>query len=343
MKIRVGLRGAAGLLGSRFAATVARVSDMELSVGIFKNDATLARMLERHKFGGSLAQVLPRKMYLDEPEKVVAEMNDSTEGALHFLPLCALDLKRECDIVVDAAASSKHHALQAQYQEFPGCVILQDGSYPYGRLIAPPLITPPQGGNRYRQGGCFLSGVVPVLTAFQDILKSVRIYLVMQYDGRDTDFTITERLNTFRVADAYIPRMNDELSQLFPETEIVVGQVIQIPGMLHYSVNLEAEIHHSISKEAVLERLANLPRVRVLPDSVMSTYEVNLVRVLDEKVPPIMVFGGSLQVKRNSLRMMLALYYRTLAVLPNIDAVRMLARGMDPMEAMKKTDEDMGF
>jgi len=346
-RIRIGLRGAAGLLGSRFAAAITQTKDMCLAVGIFKKDATLTRMIERAKFGGPIVRdALPNVMYLEESDEVVERMNEDGMSP-RFRSIKELDLARDCDIVVDAATSAKHHGLQEQYQKFPGSVLLQDGCFPYGRLIAPPLVAPPQGGNRYRQGGCFLSGVVPVLAAFKDMVRSARIHLVMQHDGRDADFTITERLNSFKVADEYIPRMQDELSQLFPGTEMVVESVIQIPGMLNYAVTLEIETGASISREDVRHRLTTRPRIRVLPDSVMSTYDVNLTRVIDDRVPPILVFGGSLQVSdRGSgsvIRMKLALYYRTLAVLPNIDAVRMLALKMNPQDAMRATDWDMKF
>lgn len=348
-KIRVGIRGAAGLLGSRLAAAIAQSRDMELTVGVFKNDQTLQRMVDRYEFGGPLAlSTFPKKLYLDEPANVITKLNSSFERlCLKFRPIQELELRQSCDIVVDAASSAMGHALQGQYQQFPGPVILQDGEYPRGRLISPPLIAVSQGGNRFRQGGCFLSGVVPVLAAFRDVARSTRIHLVMQYDGRESDFLITERVNTFRIADVYIPRMEDELAQLFPKIEIVVESVIQIPGMLHYAVSLEVEAGSELSISAVVERLRSIPRVRVLPDSVMSTYDINLARVIDDRVPPILVFGGSLQVvSRGSgsvVRMKIALYYRTLAVLPNIDAIRILMRGVDPLEAMRQTDHDMGF
>ncbi|MBI2010662.1 MAG: hypothetical protein HYS89_00250 [Candidatus Colwellbacteria bacterium] len=346
-KVRVGIRGAAGLLGSRLAIAIAQSKDMELAVGIFKYDPTLQRLLDRYDFGGPLARsALPKKVYLDEPEDTIARLN-SGSGFLRFHPVEQLDLGQTCDIVIDAAAPGMRHALQKQYQAFPGAVILQDGEYPRGRLISPPLVAPPQGGNKFRQGGCFLSGVVPVLAALRDVARSVRIHLVMQYDGRESDFLVTERVNTFRIADAYIPRMEDELKQLFPEMEIVVESVIQIPGMLHYAVSLEIETRSVILASTIIERLGSVPRVRVLPDSVMGTYDINLARVIDDRVPPILVFGGSLRVtpkgKATVLRLKLALYYRTLAVLPNIDAIRILARSADPLEAMGQTDKDMGF
>lgn len=346
--IRVGIRGAAGLLGSRLATYIARTKDIQLTVGIFRNDPTLQRMIDRYKFGGPLVRnSFPKQMYLDERDEIITEINKKVIGITTFLPVRELDLKQSCDVIIDAATPTTKHVLQAQYQEFSGPIILQDGVYPCGRLIAPPIIAPPQAGNRFRQGGCFLSGVVPVLAVFRDIAKSVRMHLVMQYDGREKDFLITERVNTFRIADMYIPRMNDELAQLFPDTEITIESVIQIPSMLHYAVCLEIETRSPISTSEVLEQLGDSPRIRVLPDSVMGTYDINLARVIDDRIPPILVFGGSVKIishgDNSLIRMKLALYYRTLAVLPNIDAIRILGQGMDPIIAMRKTDQDAGF
>ena len=65
------------------------------------------------------------------------------------------------------------------------------------------------------------------------------------------------------------------------------------------------------------------------------------------RIPPIAVLGSTLEVVRSdtstNIRVVLALYYRTLAVIPNLDAIRILAQGMDPLAAMRQTDRDMGF
>lgn len=345
--IRVAVRGASGLLGSRFLAAVGRTADIRVTAGIVKNDPTLTRLIERCAFGGPLErQALPEKLYLDENSEIIERLNKEHVGLIAFRPLRELNIAASCDVVIDAAMG-KDHVLQPQYNTFPGPIILQDGEYPRGRLIAPPLIAPAQGGNRYRQGGCLLSGLAPILHAFRDDLRQVRLHVVMQYDGRDTDFLITERTNTFRLADHYRPRMEEELKQLLPRTQTQVVSVIQIPGMLHYTVTLELELSGSAASAAIRQHLAEQPRLRLLPDSVTGTYEINLARVLDERIPPILVFGGSIATTpysgRTLVRLTLALYYRTLAVLPNLDAIRILCQGYEPLEAMRQTDRDLGF
>ena len=94
-KIRVGIRGAAGLLGTRLASAIAQTSDMRLVVGICKNDATLKRMLSRYEFGGPLIRgSLPEKLYLDEPEATVGQVNRSL-GSQLFKPVTELELGEE--------------------------------------------------------------------------------------------------------------------------------------------------------------------------------------------------------------------------------------------------------
>ena len=59
-----------------------------------------------------------------------------------------------------------------------------------------------------------------------------------------------------------------------------------------------------------------------------------------------MVFANTVRAILNrtyTVRMLAAIYYRTAAVLPNLDAIRILVQGMDPLEAMRQTDRDMRF
>lgn len=346
--VAVCIRGAAGLLGSRLNELISRTPHILVAAGVYKNDATLERLLERAQFAAVNAHPFWRqRCFLDESLDVVTQVNQAQAGRITFEPISALHLNQVCDVVIDAGVG-RDHALQKQYATFSGPIILQDGEYPRGRLIAPPLIAPAQGGNRYRQGGCLLSGIVPVLAPWQQQLCRVRLHIVMQHDGRDADFLITERLNSFRMAEQYRPRLEDELTQLFPGAAILVDSIIQIPGLLHYAVTIEAELQGSWSKAEISETLSHCPRIRILPDGVLGTYEVNLARAVSDSIPPILVFGGSIEANSSApntttVRLCLGLYYRTLAVLPNVDAIHMLAHGLTPLEAMRQTDRAMGF
>lgn len=346
-KIRVAIRGIAGLLGSRLAAAIARTSDMVTTVGIVRDDPTTRRMIEHAKFGsGDWYNSLPPVIHVDGKNDDVAVLTELTTGRFVFRHIDELDLAASCDVVVDAATGRVEGRLGDQYQAFPGPIILQDGVYPTGRLIAPPLVAPAQGGNRWRQGGCFLSGVAPILAAFAKEITDVRFLLVMQYDGREADFTIAERLNTVTIADHYLSRFEEELRELIP-SNIPVGiegeGVVQVPGMLHYVVTLTLRLKRGVGPTVVTNILAQCPRVRVLPAGMVSSYPLNLARAVDSKIPPISVVRDSIVAQGGAVRLKAFLYYPTLAVLPNLDAIRVLVQHMDPIEAMRQTDRDMGF
>ncbi|MBI4049519.1 MAG: hypothetical protein HY395_01735 [Candidatus Doudnabacteria bacterium] len=343
-KIRVGIRGFGGLLGTRLVAALRRMPDMEITAGVMRKDSSLDRLLKYAGYSGlPSASVFASHMFLDEPAEVVADVN-ARNWMAQFAPLSELDLNQLCDVVIDAASPGRNHSLQDHYQKFKGHVIYQDGEYPRGWLIAPPLTAQSLGGNRYRQGGCFLSGVVPVLAALGQYLKSARINLVMQYDGRESDYMVAERVNCFRVADHYRPRMEEELRQLFPNIEIAVESVIQIPSLVHYVVSLVLETEQ-LPPITVQNMLDNIPHCRLMP--ILDTHELNLARVTTDSIPPISILFDTLQTKPGDkgmqVELKLALYYRNLAVLPNIDAVRILATGADPIDAMRQTDRELGF
>ncbi len=347
-RTRIVVRGAAGLLGSRLIRAIGRTEEMYVTAGIVRPDTTLERMCNYVQFGGPEAPaLLPPVLYLDASPDDRRQLERQWGQRCRFEPLSSLTLSDAGDVVIDAASTSRDDTLEQQYQQFSGPIILQDGEYPRGRLIASPLMAPPQGGNRYRQGGCFLSGIVPVLAAFRDVASVVRLHLVMQHDGRERDFLIAERLNSFRLADEHIPRIEGELRQLFPDTDLAVESIIQIPGLLHYAVTIRLETNVIMERADVVVRLRSLPRVRMLPESIGGTFEVHLARATDDRIPPILVFERTITAARtgggSTIGFTLALYYRTLAVLPNIDAVRILARGTDSLAAMRQTDRDMGF
>ena len=266
MSVRIGLRGFAGLLGSRLASYLAKEPNYVLKVGILRNDPTLVRLMERAFLVASKGgkSVFAEQMFLDETDQVVRRINEHYGGLVRFHTLANLDLA-ECDIVIDAASPGRNHELQSHYQTYQGPVVYQDGEYPRGRLMSPPFMQTNQGGNRFRQGGCILSGCVPLLAPFVDCLREVKIHLVMQYDGREADHTISERVNTFRVVEAYRPRIEEELGVLIPANFSVV-RVIQIPSMVHYALSLTIEVEETICAEDVKSRLCDSPRVQVVPD-----------------------------------------------------------------------------
>ena len=134
---------------------------------------------------------------------------------------------------------------------------------------------------------------------------------------------------------------------LFPQQEIAVQAVVQIPSILHYQATLELELREQITYEELRRLFQEMPRIRLAPASVTSTYDINLARSFGDAIPPVVVFEHALFPPvgecSNTVRIVAAIYYRTAALLPNIDAIRILARNVDPLEAMEQTDRDMGF
>jgi len=350
-KIRIGIRGAAGLLGSRIAAAIERTNDMSLEVGVVLPDRTLETILNRNQLLPQSRATLPKQMFVQVPKHqgresdIVRELNARDD--VHFQGISQLNWKHHCDVIIDNAYPAGKDAVEEQYRRFPGIIILQDGAAPEGRLIVPPLLAPERDqGNRYRMGDCILSGLVPLLYPLQDIAKRIRVHLLTQFDGRESDYLITERAHAFYVRDDLRKKVATDLGTLFPGQDIAVDAVIQIPSLLHYQLTLHIELDAAITPQELRGRLTLMPRIRVAPSGVTSTYDVNLARSCSERIPPIIVFESALEphtVASRQVRIVAALYYRTAAVLPNLDAIRMLTKGMDPIAAMRQTDTDMGF
>lgn len=351
-KIRVGIRGVAGLLGSRIAAAMQKTNDMSLEVGVVLPDRTLETVLNRGQFLPQSQGALPKQLFVQIPNhkgresEIVHQLNARKQ--VHFRGVSQLSWRKSCDIVIDNAYPAGKEVVEEQYRTFSGIVILQDGAAPEGRLIVPPLIAPDANqGNRYRMGDCILSGLVPVLYPLRDIAKTVRVHLLTQFDGRESDYLISERAHAFYVRDDLRTKVAQDLGKLFPDQEIDVEAVIQIPSLLHYQFTLHVELRETITHDDLRCRLKTMPRIRLAPSGVTSTYDVNLARSFSDEIPPIVVFESSLEPgvvdSSRMVRLVAAIYYRTAAVLSNLDAIRILAQGMDPIKAMRQTDRDMGF
>ncbi|MBI2552698.1 hypothetical protein HYW17_05365 [Candidatus Uhrbacteria bacterium] len=347
-KIRVGIRGAAGLLGSRLASAAARSSDLECTAGVVVRDQTLERLLERIQINPQLKRELPTRMYLDASSRDAVTALNAEQGLIRFEHIDKLALNRECDVVVDTVYPHGRNPFADQYQHFRGFILLQDGAYPEGQLIVPPLTSAnPAGAKQLRMSDCILSGVVPLLYPFKDITDGVRLQVLMQFDRREADYMIMERVNTVTVRRDLADRVQNQLGDLLPQQRVRVNLVVQIPSLLHYCVTIHIQCREFLTHEQALERLGQMPHVALLPFGVTSTYDLNLARAFDDRIPPIMVVRDALEPRPGAsscfLQIVAFLYYRTVAVLPNLDAIRMLGRGLDPLQAMRQTDREMGF
>lgn len=358
-KIRIGMRGL-GLLGFRIARAAQQSSDMEVAVGVVIPDKALDELLLRAAFHPQTRQALPRKMYLAVPRHIGRESNlvrqyNARQQIIRFEGVSQLCWRNECDCIVDTAyPAGKQDAVVQQYATFPGSIIVQDGAFPDGVLIAPPVI--PVGGLQrgsgrlYRMADCILSGVVPLIHAFHETASEISLSLLTQYNGREPDYLIAERAGAVYVRQDVRERVKQDISILFPAIEVDVQSVVQIPSLLHYQGTLTAHLASGMSREDVLEVLARTPRVCLLPAGVSSTYPINLARSMCDSLPSILVFSDAVSTKKvvgkSIIRIIFAIYYRTAAVYSNLDAIRMLCNTdgqKTPIDIMRCTDTEAGF
>lgn len=349
-RIHVGIRGMAGLLGKRLALEIQKHPDIEIICGILKNDETLKRFLYG-PFEDDMAWIRNIPMYLDEGRRIVQEINESQQK-IRFGAADQLNLGKMCDILVDTAAPGSREKWDQRYEHFKKPVIIQSGEYPHGKLIAPPLIEEgKKQGNIYRQGDCILSALSPILAPFKSTAKRIRVNIVMQYDQRLQDYTTNQRINALYLRDDLGRQLEGELKSLFNEQEMIMENVLQKPGLDYYLATLHLDTKKPMSGQYVRQMLEERPRIKIAPEGITSTYEIDhLLReeahALGRDIPPIVLYSSDLnysQPKKRDIRIRAAIYSRLIAVLPNIDAIRILARNMEPLTAMRMTDHYTGF
>jgi hypothetical protein len=341
-RIRVGVAGISGLLGFRLAQAITRQPDLELSVGIAKSDRSLHRLIAA---GSTHRGLLPVNLFLDDTHAVVRRTNQEQSGC-QFQPFDQCNLNRLCDVVIDAIAPGRLEPLAA-YEHFTGPVIFQSGEYPLGRLIAPPILAAAATSQkRYRQGDCIVSALSPILALFQREARCVRIVVHMQYSDYLHDYPTGQRTNATYIRTDLARQFEDELTILFPAQTIEILTVLQVPGLDYYTVAVELDCVEPLSGETILELIDQSPRIALADRNLRSTYEIDHflrepAALLGTFFPPIVVYQHGLSPAVGSssrrIRLQFSVYSRFIAVLPNIDSIRML-RGVNHIEAMQLTD-----
>lgn len=346
-RIRVGIRGISGLLGSRLALAIARQPDMQVTVGIARNDPTLERVIKLEHLLRERGRTLATTLCLDEPHAVVRALN-ATRAPLAFEPADQFALHRHCDVIVDATSPGVSKKYDEVYRASTIPVILQSGEFPRGTLIAPPLFEA-MNGNIWRQGDCCLSGLVPVLSLFKEHAAAIDIHLLMQYSEPLHDFPTDQRIQATYRRDDLSGQLARELPLLMNNTTCRV-HVLQVPALDYYTASIDITLGQTISGAHVLQMIHSAPRIYLADQSISSTYEIDHhlrepLRAIGADLAPIVVYGASLQPtveeRSNHVRFDVAFYSRLIAILPNIDAIRILSRGTTPRDAMKETDRNM--
>ncbi len=338
----------AGLLGKRLAREIQKHPDIEITFGIVKNDETLRRLLYS-PFKDDMTWVTKIPIYLDEGRRKVQEINE-LQQKIRFEPADQLNLRKTCDILLDTAAPGSRENWDERYRHFEKPVILQSGEYPHGRLISPPLIEETNQGNIYRQGGCIVSGLSPILAAIQQLVNRIRVNVLMQYDQKLNDYPTNQITKATYFGDDQVTAVEEELKSLLNTKEVKVDDLFKVPSLDYYTFSLHLEMKRPQSREKIREMLEQTPRIMIASESITSTYGIDHLYKeealsLGRDIPPIVLYGCDLQDghKEREIRIRAAIFSKMIAVLPNIDAIRILAKGMEPLEAMKMTDHYTGF
>ena len=345
MPIKVAVVGLIGNLGSRLTAILNQSPEFEVAAGVVQPDNNLTKNLDILSVSPQLKQtIFAEKMFMTGRRKDINLWNQK-QNQVYFESVDQLSLKKEVEAVIDVTPKGSRELIQ-QYHDFAGPVILQSGAAPLGKSISPPIIEKAD-NNIYRQGDCLVSALVPVLKAF-DGLKSVRLHLIKQYGEKLLDYPTYQRVNAIYLCTDVADYLKAELSSLMPQVGIEVEGVYQIPGLMYYTATLALELAHPIDGSILKERLSSLPRMMVVADELTSSYDIDYrlrdpFRAVGRGLPPISIYGATLEPglgsSSKSVKIQLAIYYKLIAVLPNVDALRVFLLNESPTEAMEKTDE----
>jgi len=328
MVIRVGIRGYCGLLGSRLALAIQKQSDMEVTVGIVKNDLTLKRldMLP-----------IPDILLLDEKKEIF----DVLDSRYPFQREDQVKLNGTCDILIDASVGDIEKRIN---KNKIGPVIYQSGDYPHFSLISPPYV--PNNTRIFRQGDCILSALSPVIYPLEKHISSMGIHVNMQLNSRLHDYPTRQRIGSTYLGDELEDQINNELKQLKLKN-IQIDSLYQRPGFDYYDITLMLKTKKSLTGKNLQEILTS-PRIKIVDAG--STYEIEQhyreeTESLGRSIAPISVYRKDLDSTKpkKEHRIRLAVYSKLIAVLPNIDSIRILAGKIKPLVAMQMTDDNMNF
>lgn len=354
--LRLALRGAGGLLGHRLLRTIlSREPEMQVIAVILGTDEPSFRRLQ------SACRALPKppdfKVLVDARRQAISELTRTWDSPWTLEPLNQSwgELKRT-DALVDTAIVPGHDAMRhflAHYGERRP-VIYQSGTYPAHQLVAGPFEPPRNEGDcNYRQGDCLLSGIAPVLFPFAPHIEHIDLHLLVQRQKRLNDYTLRDNLDDGKITPDLLRRVKDEVLQLLPhlEKEDVSIGVFEVPGLDDYICDFKLVLDTPQTREEVLHTLKQQPRLFVAPKEIpISTGQVRQrlrEPYLENGHPlqPIVCFehDGGIEVEGRELTLRATFYSKAITMLPNIDAIRALVRGMTLKKAMEQTDQNVGF
>lgn len=321
-KIRVGLRGISGQLGARVCAVINSQPDMVMSLGISRKDRSFR---ER---GRALEASNPETEFI---------FTDEDDGRIED------KIRQSVDVFIDATSDG----IASQYEnfyaksEFP--VIVQSGDRNFQAVAAAPVF--PEKSKIIRQGDCNVSGLAPVLSALCDVTDSLQLTVIMQYGTQLRDKPRDTRLHSidFRRSN----NLHEDLSRLFPDVDLVINQIVQVPGLRFYAHIIDLHTKIPFDKEELHFLLNRHPRIKCIAES-NSTFQIQeqgeMFRQRGRNLPPITPL--TLLTKEydpKHLTFYTAVDSRNVTVFSNVDAARFLGSEVEPLEAMKQTDRALNF
>ena len=321
-KLRIGLRGVAGQLGSRICAAVNSQQDMTVSLGIGRKDQSFrdrALALE-------VANPESEFIFCDEDDIWVEQR-----------------IPQNVDVFIDATTPGIASRYTEVYSSYGIPVIVQSGDRSFSHISSPPKIS--DNNKLVRQGDCNVSGLTPVLSALDGVIESAQLTVIMQYGTILKDKPRDTRLHTVDFQSG--TKLHEDLQQLFPELDFVVNQIVQVPGLRYYAHIIDLVTNVTVDKEEIYELLDQHPRIRCMSE-VTSSFQVHergeMYRLRGKNLPPITPLTIlTIEHDPKHLSFYVVVDSRFVTVYPNVDLARILGTGVAPIEAMKKTDAALNF
>ncbi len=350
--IRLALRGAGGLLGHRLLRTIlATQPDMAVPYVILDTDTASYRRFEGAMRG--LRNPTEIEVFVDATHDRLRTLQTEWNSPWPLQPQDQVFGKlMGVDAIVDTAIVPGKDGMKDSYDHFSQSkpIVFQSGTYPRHHLAASPFGLMPltEGPHTYRQGDCLLSGVGPLIFPFRERIQKLDLHLLVQRQKRLNDYTLRDNLDDLIVTPGLEDRVKREVHELLPHLDesCVEASVFEVPGHDYYLCEVKARLTEPLTEEDFLETLRAQPRVAVLPRTIeISTGQIQqLIRepLIENgrRLKPILVFScpGAVRIRKKKLLFRAAFYSKAITMLPNIDTVRSLVRGMAPLEAMLQTD-----
>ncbi len=338
MKAKVGINGY-GTIGKRVADAISLQEDMEV-IGVAK---------ARPNNESRIAVEKGYPLYVAVPENLESfkQAGIPVEGTLE-------DLIDKCDIIVDCAPGKAGAMNKEKYYIPKNKKAIFQGGEKAGiaetSFNAVSNYSDSIGKQFVRVVSCNTTGLSRTLNAVEQESQIEKVRAVMIRRGADPKESKKGPIN------AIVPNPPEVPSHHGPDVQTVMPHLnittvaILVPTTLMHFHSVMVELKDKVSKEAILKRFQDSPRIRLISakEGITSTAEVmefakDLGRQRSD-MPEICVWKESVNVQGNELFYMQAIHQESDVVPDNIDCIRaMLELETDPIRSMQATDQAMGL